>query len=136
MTESQKGDYPNTVVFSSNNSDASIRLYDGESVSLIDSLLSYDKVVLYDMFFTDQPYFLPKGCITCHSGKMANVNKGKWDKSNGKDENHKFNLAWLSKYQNLLKPNGTIWVSGTHHVIYSVDYTMRQLGMKTLNNII
>ena len=28
-----------------------------------------------------------------------------------------------------------MWVSGTHHVIYSVGYAMQQLGMKVLNDI-
>jgi site-specific DNA-methyltransferase (adenine-specific) len=49
--------------------------------------------------------------------------------------NHEFNMAWLSRCQKVLKPNGTIWVSGTHHVIHSVGYAMQQLGMKILNDI-
>jgi len=34
-----------------------------------------------------------------------------------------------------LKPNGTIWVSGTSHVIHSVGFAMQQLGFKLLNDI-
>jgi len=63
------------------------------------------------------------------------VDKGQWDKSNGPELNHEFNMSWLSRCQRLLKPNGTIWVSGTHHVIHSVGYAMQQLGMKILNDI-
>ena len=66
---------------------------------------------------------------------MKIVDKGKWDKSNGVNENHKFNLKWLSRCQKLLKKNGTIWVSGTHHIIYSVGFAMQQLEMKILNDI-
>lgn len=66
---------------------------------------------------------------------MAKVDKGKWDKSKGVNENHEFNISWLSRCQKLLKPNGTIWVSGTNHVIYSVGFAMQQLGMKILNDI-
>ena len=35
----------------------------------------------------------------------------------------------------MLKPNGTIWVTGTHHVIFSIGYAMQQLGFKILNDI-
>jgi hypothetical protein len=32
----------------------------------------------------------------------------------------------------VLKPNGTIWVTGTHHVIFSVGFAMQQLGFKNV----
>jgi hypothetical protein len=35
----------------------------------------------------------------------------------------------------VLKPNGSIWVSGTSHVIHSVGFAMQQLGFKLLNDI-
>ncbi|MBM4386239.1 MAG: site-specific DNA-methyltransferase [Deltaproteobacteria bacterium] len=89
----------------------------------------------FDMIFADPPYFLSNGGITCHAGKMVKVNKGDWDKSNGPEMNHEFNILWLSRCRKILKPNGTIWVSGTHHVIYSAGYAMQQLGMKILNDI-
>ncbi len=87
------------------------------------------------MIFADPPYFLSNDGITCHAGKMVSVNKGKWDKSRGPDANHEFNRAWLAACQRVLKPNGTIWVSGTSHVIHSVGFAMQQLGMKLLNDI-
>jgi site-specific DNA-methyltransferase (adenine-specific) len=89
-----------------------------------------------DVIFADPPYFLSNGGITCHAGKMVSVNKGKWDESKGVAENHAFNLTWLQACQRVLKPNGTIWVSGTTHVIYSVGYAMQQLGFKILNDIV
>ncbi|NMB99245.1 MAG: site-specific DNA-methyltransferase [Thermoanaerobaculaceae bacterium] len=89
----------------------------------------------FDMIFADPPYFLSNGGITCHAGKMVKVDKGEWDKSKGAEINHEFNLAWLSRCQKVLKPNGTIWVSGTHHVIFSVGFAMQQIGMKILNDI-
>lgn len=66
---------------------------------------------------------------------MVKVDKGDWDKSRGPEENHNFNREWLRRCQALLRPNGTIFVSGTHHVIMSVGYAMQQLGMKILNQI-
>lgn len=89
-----------------------------------------------DMIFADPPYFLSNGGITCHAGKMVSVNKGRWDVSKGINENHEFNLTWLSECQRVLTKNGTIWVSGTAHVIYSVGFAMQQLGFKILNDIV
>ncbi len=88
-----------------------------------------------DVIFADPPYFLSNDGITCHAGRMVSVNKGQWDRSRGPDANHEFNRAWLAACQRVLKPNGTIWVSGTSHVIHSVGFAMQQLGFKLLNNI-
>jgi len=89
----------------------------------------------FDMIFADPPYFLSNGGITCHAGKMVKVDKGRWDKSRGPELNHEFNTAWISRCRDLLKPNGTMWISGTHHVIHSAGFAMQQLGMKILNDI-
>ena len=90
----------------------------------------------FDVIFADPPYFLSNGGITCQSGRMVKVDKGAWDKSQGPELNHEFNQAWLSRCQRLLRPNGTLWVSGTHHMIHSVGFAMQQLGMKILNDIV
>jgi site-specific DNA-methyltransferase (adenine-specific) len=89
-----------------------------------------------DAVFADPPYFLSNGGSTCKSGKRAAVDKGRWDKSLGVEENHAFNQRWLAACQRVLKPDGTIWVSGTSHVIYSVGFAMQQLGFKLLNEIV
>ena len=89
----------------------------------------------FDMIFADPPYFLSNGGITCQNGKMVRVDKGKWDKSGGPEINHQFNREWLQRCQKLLNPNGTIWVSGTMHIIYSIGFAMQQLGFKLLNDI-
>ena len=117
------------------NEKAGILLYQTDCIKLMDTLIKKYPDGLFDMIFADPPYFLSNGGITCHAGKMKIVDKGKWDKSNGVNENHKFNLKWLSRCQKLLKKNGTIWVSGTHHIIYSVGFAMQQLEMKILNDI-
>jgi hypothetical protein len=89
----------------------------------------------FDAIFADPPYFLSNGGISCHARKMVKVDKGDWDKSRGAELNHEFNTEWLARCQRVLKPNGTIWVSGTHHVIFSIGYAMQQLGYKILNDI-
>jgi site-specific DNA-methyltransferase (adenine-specific) len=108
-----------------------IRLYQGDCLELL-ALIPESSI---DLVFADPPYFLSNGGITCHAGRMVSVNKGEWDKSKGPDANHEFNRAWLSACQRVLKPNGSIWVSGTAHVIHSVGFAMQQLGFKLLNDI-
>ena len=110
-------------------------LYQGNSLEVLDALASRYPDGLFDMIFADPPYFLSNGGITCHAGRMVKVDKGDWDKSRGPELNHEFNTEWLRRCQRVLKPNGTIWVSGTQHVIFSVGYAMQQLGFKILNDI-
>lgn len=110
-------------------------LYRGDCLEALDALAEEYPEGCFDMIFADPPYFLSNGGITCHSGRMVKVDKGSWDKSKGADENHNFNLAWLGRCRKVLKANGTIWVTGTHHVIFSVGYAMQQLGFKILNDI-
>lgn len=90
----------------------------------------------FDVVFADPPYFLSNGGSTCKSGRRVSVDKGGWDRSRGVAENHDWNRRWLAECQRVLKPNGTIWVSGTSHVIYSVGFAMQQLGFKLLNEIV
>ncbi|HSW62505.1 MAG TPA: site-specific DNA-methyltransferase [Dissulfurispiraceae bacterium] len=108
------------------------RLLHGDCVSIL-SQVGEESV---GMVFADPPYFLSNNGITCHAGKMVSVNKGKWDKSKGARENHQFNLEWLAACRRVLRPDGTIWVSGTTHIIHSVGYAMQELGFKILNDII
>jgi site-specific DNA-methyltransferase (adenine-specific) len=112
-----------------------IFLYEGDSLEVLDKVAERYPDGCFDMIFADPPYFLSNGGITCHAGKMVKVDKGEWDKSRGAAENHNFNREWLERCQRVLKPNGTIWVTGTHHVIFSVGYAMQQLGFKILNDI-
>jgi site-specific DNA-methyltransferase (adenine-specific) len=112
-----------------------IRLYHGNSLELLDAIAAKYPEGRFDCIFADPPYFLSNGGITCHAGKMVKVDKGDWDKSRGPELNHEFNKEWLKRCQRVLKPNGTIWVSGTHHVIFSIGYAMQELGYKILNDI-
>ena len=92
-----------------------------------------------DMIFADPPYFLSNDGITCQGGKMVSVNKGSWDKlsesGTSVEEKHKFNRKWIRLCKKVLKPNGTIWISGTLHNIYSIGMALEESGFKILNNI-
>lgn len=112
-----------------------VYLYHANCLELMDAIIKKYPNGCFDMIFADPPYFLSNGGITCKNGRMVSVNKGDWDKSLGPELNHQFNLEWLQRCQKLLKRNGTIWVSGTHHVIHSIGFGMQQLDMKMLNEI-
>ena len=88
-----------------------------------------------DMVFADPPYFLSNDGVTCQAGKMVSVNKGAWDRVDSLEEKHKFNRRWIHLCYNVLAPNGTIWISGTLHNIYSIGLALEQEGFKIINNI-
>ena len=88
-----------------------------------------------DMIFADPPYFLSNDGITCHSGRMVSVNKGDWDKASTLEQKHNFNRKWIKSCKRVLKDNGTIWISGTLHNIYSIGMALEQEGFKIINNI-
>lgn len=66
---------------------------------------------------------------------MVSVNKGDWDKSKGYEEDYQFDKSWIAACRNKLKSNGTIWISGTYHNIFSVARCLTELGFKILNCI-
>lgn len=89
----------------------------------------------FDMIFADPPYFLSSGGISVQSGKVVCVDKGDWDKSMSQEDINEFNMRWLALCREKLKDNGTIWISGTYHNIFSVANCLTQLGYKILNVI-
>ncbi|PIQ89706.1 MAG: site-specific DNA-methyltransferase, partial [Candidatus Omnitrophica bacterium CG11_big_fil_rev_8_21_14_0_20_42_13] len=113
------------------NRDGTCTLFKDDCLNIMDSIPTES----INMIFADPPYFLSNGGMSCHAGKRVSVNKGDWDKSKGIEETHKFNTEWLKRCQNILTKDGTIWVSGTSHVIYSLGFAMQQLGFKILNDI-
>jgi len=108
-----------------------VTLFKGNCLDIIPTLPQLS----VDMIIADPPYNLSNGGITCHAGRMVSVNKGEWDKSNGIEHDHQFDIAWLTACHRILKDDGTIWVSGTMHNIYSIGFALQQLGYKILNEI-
>jgi len=88
-----------------------------------------------DMIFADPPYNLSNDGFSIHAGKMVSVNKGDWDKSRGFEKDYEFHRAWLEVCRRVLKPHGTLWVSGTYHSIYQCGYAIQSLGFHILNDI-
>ena len=88
-----------------------------------------------DMIFADPPYNLSNGGFTVHAGRRVSVNKGTWDKSNGFEEDFDFHLNWIRACRRVLKPHGTIWISGTYHSIYQCGFALQLCGYHILNDI-
>lgn len=87
----------------------------------------------FSCIFADPPYFLSNGGISVQSGKVVRVDKGEWDKGKSQQEMMEFNMEWLGLCRDKLKDNGTIWISGTYHNIFSVANCLTELGYKILN---
>ena len=88
-----------------------------------------------DMIFADPPYFLSSGSFTCQNGRMVSVKKGDWDLSNGLSRDFEFHLEWTQACHRVLKPNGTIWISGTYHSIYQCGIALQINKYHILNDI-
>lgn len=87
----------------------------------------------FDMIFADPPYFLSNDGISVQAGKIVSVNKGEWDRGTSPEHINDFNKRWIELCREKLKENGTIWISGTYHNIFSVANCLTELGFKILN---
>ncbi|MEQ9617828.1 MAG: site-specific DNA-methyltransferase [Deltaproteobacteria bacterium] len=88
-----------------------------------------------DLIFADPPYNLSNNGFSVHAGRRVSVNKGQWDESKGFELDFEFHLKWLEACQRILKPSGSIWVSGTYHSIYQCGAVLQMLGYHILNDI-
>lgn len=112
-----------------NNND--IKIYNDDFFKFVENI--EDNSV--DLIFADPPYFLSNGGITCKSGKMESVDKGNWDKAENLKSIHEFNRQWLELCKRKLKKDGSIFVSGTMHNIYSIGFALQELDYKIINDI-
>lgn len=106
-------------------------LVNGDSFEILKKI----KPKSVNCIFADPPYFLSNDGFTNSGGKQVSVNKGDWDRSLTTAEKHKFNRNWIKKCKRVLTDDGTIWISGTLHNIYSIGMALEQEGFKILNNI-
>ena len=111
-------------------SNGDFTLYCGDSLELVPQLTGE-----FDMIFADPPYFLSNGGFSVQAGKKVSVNKGSWDESNGFSEDAKFNYNWLKACRDKMADNGTIWVCGTFHNIFSVANALTELDYRILNAV-
>jgi site-specific DNA-methyltransferase (adenine-specific) len=106
-------------------------LYNTDSIAFLSTLPENS----IDMVFADPPYNLSNGGISVHAGRMVSVNKGDWDKSGGFEDDYEFHHRWIEACRRVLKPHGTLWVSGTYHSIYQCGHALQALNYHILNDI-
>lgn len=106
-------------------------LYEADCLEILNQLPENS----IDMIFADPPYNLSNGGFSVHAGRRVSVNKGEWDTSKGFKDDYDFHHKWLEACKRVLKPAGTIWVSGTYHSIYQCGHALQSLGYHILNDI-
>ncbi|MEW6407925.1 MAG: site-specific DNA-methyltransferase [Patescibacteria group bacterium] len=106
-------------------------LYNSDCLKILEQLPENS----IDMIFADPPYNLSNGGFTCHAGRAVSVNKGKWDESKGLKKDFEFHLNWIKACRKVLKPHGTIWISGTYHSIYQCGFALQVANSHILNDI-
>ena len=113
-----------------------LRLYHGNCLELLDAIAAKYPEGRFDAIFADPPYFLSNGGITCHAGQHGEGGQGRLGQIARPGTEPRVQPAnGSARCQRVLKPNGTLWVTGTHHVIFSIGYALQQLGYKILNDI-
>lgn len=112
--------------------DKNFSLYEGDSFALLKEITNKS----ISMIFADPPYFLSGNGITCHSGTMVSVKKADWDEEINIDEKIKYNRRWINSCKNILTNDGTIWISGTFHNIYTIGVALELEGFTIINNVI
>lgn len=91
----------------------------------------------YDMIFADPPYFLSTGKERVRIKNVyTTFDKGEWDRVRTLEAKNEFNRSWLTEAKRVLKDNGTIWVCGSYHNIFSVATCLDELGFKILNMVV
>jgi site-specific DNA-methyltransferase (adenine-specific) len=107
------------------------RLYHGSCLDILPTIPEES----IDLIFADPPYMLSNDGFTCHAGKKVSVNKGKWDKSQGIEKDFEFHDRWIKECSRVLKPNGSLWVSGTYHSIFACGFALQKQGWHIINDI-
>lgn len=99
-------------------------LYQGDSLNI----LAQFPANYVDMVFVDPPYFLT-------DNPKSSSYKADWDLSKGVKADFAFHLCYLKEVKRVLKPEATIWITGTHHNIFQYGYALQLLGFEILNEI-
>jgi site-specific DNA-methyltransferase (adenine-specific) len=107
-----------------------MRLFLGDCLEILKDM----KEDTADLIFADPPYNLSsKDALTVHAGKPVRCDKGEWDRI---EDLHGFNESWIKECIRVLKPEGTIWISGTLHNHPSVGVILKKLGLWIINDIV
>lgn len=84
-----------------------------------------------DLIIADPPF----GLTTADGKSGVREGKGDWDNKDY-DELHAFNAEWLTLACDALKDEGSIFVFGTVHNIFSIGHILKQLGLYVVRDIV
>jgi site-specific DNA-methyltransferase (adenine-specific) len=104
--------------------DKTINLYHTDSFKWLER--REDKSV--DLVFLDPPYFLT-------SNKDSMSFKGDWDLSKGVKQDFTFQNEIIKQCRRVLKDDGVIWITGTHHNIFDCGFSLKLNDFKIINLI-
>jgi site-specific DNA-methyltransferase (adenine-specific) len=113
--------------------ESSFNIYNSDCVEQMKKLP--DKSI--NMVFADPPYFLSTGKKRVWiKGAYTSFDKGDWDRARSTEEKNAFNRTWIAETKRLLKDDGTIWICGSYHNIFSVATCLDELSFKILNIVV
>lgn len=109
-------------------------IYQGDCIEVLNEKIDKKSI---DLIFADPPYNLSGNGLTWKGNKTGGdwymVNE-EWDKMTA-PEYIQFTRKWIGACFNVLKDNGSIYISCTYHNIAEVMIVLKQLGFK-INNVI
>ena len=90
-----------------------------------------------DLVFADPPYNLQlRQELWRPNRTRVQAVDDEWDQFPDREAYDRFTRAWLSACRRVLKPTGTLWVSGTYHNIYRVGAILQELDFWILNDVV
>ena len=106
--------------------DHQFELFKGDATECLNNMSNQ-----FDLIFADPPYFLSRGYSSKINGEWKSFEKGEWDRATSLDNINEFNRRWLSACRNVLKDDGTIWVSGTYHNIFFCCHLLSRVRIQS-----
>lgn len=89
-----------------------------------------------DLVFADPPYNLQlKNELWRPDHSQVDAVNDEWDQFDSFKAYDEFTTQWLKQVRRVMKPNSSIWVSGTYHNIFRVGTIMQNLGFWMLNTV-
>lgn len=89
-----------------------------------------------DLIFADPPYNLQlRQELWRPNMTQVDAVDDAWDQFDSFASYDQFTCDWLTSARRIMKPDATIWVSGTYHNIFRVGRIMQDLGFWLLNTV-
>ena len=108
------------------------------AVVLNKDFLKYDTERKFTLAFLDPPYFIdPTNQVERpEGGEYAGMKGVAWDIFEDMDAFKSFTSQWLEKVESMLTPNGSIYVCGSYHRLFTVGAIMQERGWFFLSDIV